>query len=72
MFSALLFYYEEQLLIFLDTVFSSCSSKSILEYAQLCQPRTQELPLLPLPQFVDNQTTAVRNLTEENSNTYID
>ena len=61
-FSALLFYYEEQLLFFLDAVVSNCSSKAILEYAQLCQPRIKELPLLPLLQYKDNLTAAVSDV----------
>ena len=62
-FSALLFYYEEQLLFFLDAVISECSSEPIIEYVQLCQPRTEELPLFPLFQFKDNLTTGVSDVT---------
>ena len=50
-FTALLFYYEEQLLIFLDVVYSECRAEAITEYVQLCQPRIEELQLLNLQDF---------------------
>ena len=58
-FAALLFYYEEQLLMVLDLVFSDCQGEAIAEYVQLCQPRVVELQLLPLQQFKGNVPTDV-------------
>ena len=50
-------------MFFLDAVLPKCSSEAIIEYVQLCQPRTEELPLLPLRQIKDNLTAGVSDVT---------